>query len=47
MESINYLLQGFAVCLQPINLLYTFVGVLLGTIIGVLPASGRPPASRC
>ena len=40
MESINYLLQGFAVCLQPINLLYTFVGVLLGTIIGVLPGIG-------
>ena len=40
MESITYLLQGFAVCLQPINLLYTFVGVLLGTIIGVLPGIG-------
>jgi putative tricarboxylic transport membrane protein len=39
-DSIGYILQGFAVCLQPANLLYTFIGVLLGTIIGVLPGIG-------
>jgi putative tricarboxylic transport membrane protein len=39
-ESIGYILHGFAVCLQPINLLYTFIGVFLGTIIGVLPGIG-------
>jgi len=33
-------MNGFAVCLQPINLWYTFVGVFLGTIIGVLPGIG-------
>ncbi|CDZ29176.1 TTT family tricarboxylate transporter [Neorhizobium galegae bv. officinalis] len=31
---------GFASALQPINLLYCFLGVLLGTIIGVLPGIG-------
>src|SRR5258705_7000559 len=40
MDSITYILHGFAVCLQPMNLLYTFIGVLLGTIIGVLPGIG-------
>jgi putative tricarboxylic transport membrane protein len=38
------LAQGFAVALQPLNLLWCFVGVLLGTVIGVLPGLG-PPAT--
>jgi putative tricarboxylic transport membrane protein len=33
-------MNGFAVCLQPINLWYTFLGVFLGTVIGVLPGIG-------
>ena len=38
------LAQGFAVALQPLNLLWCFAGVLLGTVIGVLPGLG-PPAT--
>ena len=34
------LLQGFAVTLSLDNLLYCFVGVLLGTIVGILPGLG-------
>jgi putative tricarboxylic transport membrane protein len=34
------LLQGFAVALAPHNLLWCFVGCLLGTVIGVLPGLG-------
>ena len=37
MDTLTHILNGFAVCLQPINLWYTFLGVFLGTIIGVLP----------
>ena len=40
METLTHILNGFAVCLQPINLWYTFLGVLMGTIIGVLPGIG-------
>jgi putative tricarboxylic transport membrane protein len=32
--------MGFAVALAPVNLLYCFVGVVVGTIIGVLPGIG-------
>lgn len=32
--------QGFAVALDPINLLYVLIGVTVGTIIGVLPGLG-------
>ena len=31
---------GFGVALTPLNLLYCFGGVLLGTLIGVLPGIG-------
>lgn len=31
---------GFSVALDPTNLLYVFVGVLIGTVIGVLPGLG-------
>ena len=40
METLQHIINGFAVCLQPINLWYTFVGVFLGTIVGVLPGIG-------
>src|SRR5574341_2020703 len=40
MEAFAGLLQGFAVALQPINLLWGFVGVTLGTFVGVLPGVG-------
>jgi putative tricarboxylic transport membrane protein len=44
MDVVSGLLHGFAVALQPINLLWCFVGVLLGTIVGVMPGLG-PPAT--
>jgi len=40
MDLLNYLNIGFGVALQPINLFYCFAGVLIGTLIGVLPGIG-------
>jgi putative tricarboxylic transport membrane protein len=40
METLTHIINGFEVCLQPINRWYTFVGVFLGTIIGVRPGIG-------
>src|SRR4026209_1986712 len=37
-------MQGFAVALEPMNLLWCFVGVVLGTVVGVMPGLG-PPAT--
>src|SRR5438034_6579845 len=37
-------MQGFTVALQPANLLWCFVGVALGTVVGILPGLG-PPAT--
>ncbi|MBI4447302.1 MAG: tripartite tricarboxylate transporter permease [Acidobacteria bacterium] len=34
------LLQGFVIALQPHNLFYCFVGVAMGTLVGVLPGLG-------
>ena len=39
-ETFQSLLQGFSVALTPINLLWGFIGVILGTFIGVLPGVG-------
>ena len=40
MELFNHLAVGFGVALTPVNLLYAFVGSMLGTLIGVLPGIG-------
>ncbi len=40
MEEISSLMQGFAVALSLKNVLYMFVGVTLGVLIGVLPGLG-------
>ncbi len=40
METLTHILNGFAVATEPINLWYTFLGVLMGTVIGVLPGIG-------
>jgi len=40
MDLFNNLILGFSVCLTPVNLLYCFLGVALGTLIGVLPGIG-------
>ena len=44
MEILSGLMHGFSVALQPMNLLWCFVGVVLGTVIGVMPGLG-PPAT--
>ena len=44
MDTFQHIINGFAVSLQPVNLMYTFIGVFLGTIVGVLPGIG-PSAS--
>ena len=35
MDALNSLMDGLTNAAQPINLLYAFVGVLLGTFIGI------------
>ncbi|RUM96495.1 tripartite tricarboxylate transporter permease [Pseudaminobacter arsenicus] len=44
MEALIHVIDGFGISLQPGNLSYTFIGVLLGTIIGVLPGIGPSAA---
>jgi len=39
-ETLGNLAHGFSVALQPHNLLWSFVGVLIGNVIGVLPGMG-------
>lgn len=40
MDLISSLALGFSVALDPVNILYCFIGVLLGTLVGVLPGIG-------
>jgi putative tricarboxylic transport membrane protein len=40
MDLISNLSLGFGVAFTPINLLYAFIGCILGTLIGVLPGIG-------
>jgi putative tricarboxylic transport membrane protein len=40
MEAFDNLLLGFSVALTPINLFWCLVGVILGTVVGVLPGLG-------
>lgn len=35
MDTLQHIINGFAVCLQPVNLMYTFIGVFLGTIVEI------------
>ena len=39
-EAFSSLLHGFSIALTPLNLLWGFIGVTLGTFIGVLPGVG-------
>lgn len=43
MELLANLALGFSTALTLQNLIYCFVGVLLGTLIGVLPGIGPVP----
>src|SRR3982074_2253675 len=40
MDAFSQLLNGFAVALTPINLMWCLLGTTLGTAIGVLPGLG-------
>lgn len=40
MDLLSSLALGFSVSLEPANLAYCFIGVLLGTLVGVLPGLG-------
>ena len=44
MDIINHLMQGAAVAFQPMNLMFCFIGVLMGTLVGVLPGLGPTAA---
>lgn len=37
MQALSHLMDGLAVALLPLNLGYCFLGVLIGTLVGVLP----------
>ena len=40
MEELANLFHGFAVALQPFNIMVMIVGIVLGVLIGVLPGLG-------
>ena len=40
MDFLNPVINGFAVVLEPTNLLYCLIGVVIGMLIGVLPGLG-------
>ncbi len=40
MENLGHIIDGFAIAAQPLNLLFLFLGAVLGTIIGMLPGIG-------
>jgi putative tricarboxylic transport membrane protein len=40
MEVLNHLWLGFSVAVSPLNLMYCLIGVMLGTLVGVLPGIG-------
>ncbi len=44
MEILASFAQGLLVVLEPQNLMYCFIGVFLGTFIGVLPGVGSMAA---
>lgn len=44
MVAFDSLVVGFSVALQPINLLYCFIGCFIGTLVGVLPGLGSTAA---
>ena len=44
MDLLNHILFGLQIVLQPVNLLFCFVGALMGTLVGVLPGLGPTAA---
>ena len=44
MEALHHLIYGFGIVLQPANILFCFLGVFMGTLVGVLPGLGSAAA---
>jgi len=44
MELLNHVYMAFHIALEPMNLLVCFLGVLMGTLVGVLPGLGPTAA---
>ncbi len=44
MDALHSLLYGFGIVLQPENILFCFLGVFMGTLVGVLPGLGSAGA---
>ena len=44
MDALSSLMEGFTHALTPMNLLWVFIGALLGTAVGVLPGLGSAMA---
>jgi putative tricarboxylic transport membrane protein len=44
LDALHQLAIGLATALQPMNLVYCFLGALCGTLVGVLPGIGPPGA---
>ncbi|MFP5404891.1 MAG: tripartite tricarboxylate transporter permease, partial [Gammaproteobacteria bacterium] len=40
METLSFLGTGFAVALQPMNLIVALIGCFIGTVVGMLPGLG-------
>ena len=47
MDVISNLGLGFATAMSFHNILFCFIGVFLGTLVGVLPGIGPVAPSRC
>jgi putative tricarboxylic transport membrane protein len=39
-EVLDHILHGFVVAIEPMNLLFLFIGAVMGTIVGLLPGIG-------
>ena len=46
MDVFASLMGGFQTALQPLNLFVAFIGVLIGTVIGMLPGIGQSSAAK-
>ena len=44
MDLLSHIALGAQILLQPMNLLFCFLGVLMGTLVGVLPGLGPTAA---
>ncbi len=45
METLGFLMEGFAVALTPYNLMFALFGAFVGTLIGCLPTKAPKSAN--